>query len=148
MAEEHDQDARGWEDFIRRFQLLSGSPSEIPASKVPSSRLPKATEILNKLRSDEVQETLDIAREIIVTHGQPMPTAQLFPEFVRRDVSLGGENPKATLDSRLRYARKDFVIISGKGWWPADLSPPTSANGLAASTPSMLAASEVPQDAP
>jgi hypothetical protein len=55
-------------------------------------------------------------------------------------VEVGGKDPKATLDSRLRYSGL-FTNIRGMGWWLNDRPVPGS-NGSATGTQEEVSAAQ------
>jgi hypothetical protein len=139
------QEAAGWEDFIRRYNMLSGVPSSIrtQAPKSLPSNLVLAKPPFGGYKtpkSRDVLKTLEVVRDIIKERGHPVGTTALFQEVTKRGVKIGGKSPKVNFDGRLRYAA-DFINIKGHGWWLKDDPIPTS-NGLAADTHEMSAAQE------
>ena len=77
--------------------------------------------------SSKTRRATDMAIDLIRAKGQPIPTRDLLPQMEERGLTIGGQNPVATLSGYLCRDRKRLVSNRTLGWslveWGGDTPP-------------------------
>jgi len=102
-------EADRWGEFIRLYDELDGSQERRPA---PSER-PRRRE------GTKAEQTQMMAREILRRHSGFISTQSLLETLLSEGDEIGGEDPKATMISRLSRAT-DIENVRSLGWHLAD----------------------------
>jgi hypothetical protein len=122
-----EQEVTKWAEFIRQFMELAhndiggSQPSSVSGEMEPGKRRV----------APEVEQSVQAGKAFITRLGRPATLSELYDEMLRLGVPVGGKDPKATLDSRLRYSG-EFQTGRGLGWWFAG-QPYPNALAVAAS---------------
>ena len=66
--------------------------------------------------SSKTRRATDMAIDLIRAKGQPIPTRDLLPQMEQRGLTIGGQNPVATLSGYLCRDRKRLVNGRKLGW--------------------------------
>jgi hypothetical protein len=143
--DEARREAAGWDDFIRRLELL-GIQRNGKEGPISGFTLTPATERSRK-PEPAVAETIEASSSFMASVGRPVGISELYAEMSQRGVPIGGKDPKRTLDARLRYS-KAFRNLPGRGWWFIDRPIPGDGSDSAAGTHEMPAAPMIPPKMP
>jgi len=107
-------------DFIEAYEKLRGlrpvetSPVTVGGSSDTSGRRGRPR---NSATPSEIAE---LARTILIEHGEPMTRSQLAEAIESRGVALVAKDKAKNVGTILWRYRDQFLNVPGQGYWPKD----------------------------
>src|ERR1700722_7910393 len=130
-----EREAEKWREWIRQYQELETEDNSFEVRVVP---LQTPVDAGKRRVAPEVEQSVRVARAFITKLARPASLSELLDEMARVGVPVGGKDPKATLDSRLRYSG-EFKTGRGLGWWLAEQPYPNALAAVAHFSPERIA---------
>lgn len=100
--------------IVRSNSVDSASGDQLDLS-LPTSR--------RAMKAAQQAEMWEAARRLILTSGQPMRRGELRERLEKQGFRIQGADKNKVFGTNL-WRSKKFVMVEGRGYWPADLSPP------------------------
>ena len=118
-------DARRWDEFVRMYSELRGvninpltdGPGENSTPTSNAQARLDATRRKSRVAASggALQETEELALQVIRELGRPIPTRELLVELASRGLTVGGKDAASTLSARLSRAPK-LENVRPEGW--------------------------------
>lgn len=74
-------------------------------------------------RSSRVDEVMSVVCDVLLERKDAMPLSELLDALIKRQVVIGGRNPKQNLSQKLSHD-KSLKSYGKHGWYFADATPP------------------------